>query len=184
MKDQADRLPPSATSFFTRRQVVVSGAMGLCGLAMTTVEGATQEAAAGSQKSKTILPARAIHHEEDFTATPQRIYEALLDARQFSAMTGFPGSEINREVGGTFSIFGGHIIGRQLQLTSNRLIVQAWRVVDWPEGIYSIARFELSGQGSGARLKFDHTGFPPELAEHLEDGWREHYWTLLRKYLT
>jgi activator of HSP90 ATPase len=183
MKDQTDLLTSFTTSLLTRRQIIAGSAVGLCGMAMVATRSGAQEAA-GSQKSKTILTTRAIHHEEDFTAAPQRIYEALLDAKQFSAMTASPGSEINREVGGTFAIFGGHIIGRQLQLTPNRLIVQAWRVVDWAEGIYSIARFELSGQGPGTRLKFDHTGFPPELAEHLEDGWREHYWSTLRKYLT
>ena len=183
MENQIHLLAPSTSSLPTRRQMIAGSAIGLCGLAMAAVESAAQEAASGPQKSKTILMTRAIHHEEDFTAAPQRIYDALLDAKQFSALTGFPGSEINREVGGTFSIFGGHIIGRQLELAPNRLIVQAWRVVDWPEGIYSIARFELAGRGSGTRIKFDHTGFPPELAEHLEDGWREHYWTLLRKYL-
>jgi activator of HSP90 ATPase len=161
--------------------MIAGSAIGLCGMAMAGVPSAAQEAAAGPQKSKTILTTRAIHHEEDFTAAPPRIYEALLDAKLFSSLTAFPGAEIHREVGGTFSIFGGHIIGRQLELAPNRLIVEAWRVADWPEGIYSIARFELIGQGSGTRIKFDHTGFPPELAEHLEDGWREHYWAPLRK---
>jgi hypothetical protein len=57
-------------------------------------------------------------------------------------------------------------------------------VVPWPDGIYSIARFELVAQGSGTRIIFDHTGFPPELAEHLASGWTENYWTPLRKYLS
>jgi activator of HSP90 ATPase len=183
MKDQTNLLAPSTNNLCTRRKLIAGSAIGLCGLAMATVEGAAQEAAAGSQQSKTILMTRAIHHEEDFAAAPQRIYDALLDAKQFSSMTAFPGAEIQREVGGAFSIFGGHIIGRQLELAPNRLIVQAWRVVDWTEGIYSIARFELAGKGSGTRIKFDHTGFTPELAEHLEDGWQEHYWKPLRKYL-
>jgi Activator of Hsp90 ATPase homolog 1-like protein len=78
--------------------------------------------------------------------------------------------------------------GENLELVSNQRIVQAWRVVTWPEGIYSIARFELvaqtsAGQSSATRIIFDHTGFPAELAEHLESGWRENYWDALRKYL-
>ena len=88
----------------------------------------------------------------------------------------------------TFSVFAGHIVGRNLELVPNQRIVQAWRVVTWPEGIYSIARFELvaqtsAGQSSATRIIFDHTGFPAELAEHLESGWRENYWDALRKYL-
>ena len=48
---------------------------------------------------------------------------------------------------------------------------------------YLVARFELLAQGSGTRVIFDHTGFPSELAEHLESGWNENYWAALRKYL-
>ena len=68
-------------------------------------------------------------------------------------------------------------------MAPNRRIVEAWRVVPWPEGIYSIARFELVQQGSGTRVSLDDTGFPSGLAEHLATGWNENYWTPLQKYL-
>jgi len=123
----------------------------------------------------------AIHEEIDFNASPQQLYEALLDARQFTEFSGRP-AEINREVGGAFSLFKGHIIGRNVELVPNQRIVQAWRVVTWPEGAYSIARFELKPQGSGTRLVLDHIGFPEGLHDHLAQGWEENYWSLLKKY--
>ena len=49
-------------------------------------------------------------------------------------------AEINREAGGAFSLFKGHIIGRNVELIPNQRIVQAWRVVTWPEGAYSIRK--------------------------------------------
>jgi activator of HSP90 ATPase len=122
-----------------------------------------------------------IHQEIDFTASPQQLYEALLDSKQFTEFSGRP-AEINREVGGAFSLFKGHIIGRNLELVPNQRIVQAWRVVTWPEGAYSIVRFELKPQGSGTRLVFDHIGFPEGLHDHLAAGWEENYWSLLKKY--
>lgn len=123
-----------------------------------------------------------IHQEIDFTVSPQRLYEALLDAKQFTAFSGRP-AEVNRDAGGPFSLFGGHIIGRNIELLPNQRIVQAWRVVDWPKGVYSIARFELQTQESGTHLVFDHVGFPEGLHDHLADGWESNYWALLRKYL-
>ena len=132
---------------------------------------------ASAQPDKSIT----IHQEADFNANPERVYEALLAAKQFSAFSGRP-AEINREVGGAFSLFGGHIIGRNLEIIPNQRIVQAWRVVTWPEGAYSIARFELKAQGSGTRLVFDHIGFPEGLHDHLAEGWDENYWSLLKKY--
>jgi activator of HSP90 ATPase len=123
----------------------------------------------------------AIHQEIDFVVSPQRVYEALLDAKQFTAFSGRT-AEIDREVGGTFSLFKGHIIGRNLELVPNQRIVQAWRVVTWPEGAYSIARFELKPGGSGTHVVFDHVGFPEGLHDHLAEGWEENYWSLLKKY--
>jgi activator of HSP90 ATPase len=122
-----------------------------------------------------------IHQEIDFNASPQRIYEALLDAKQFTAFSG-RAAEINRDVGGAFSLFDGHINGRNVELVPNKRIVQAWRTVDWPEGVYSIAKFELKAQGPGTHLIFDHVGFPERLHDHLAAGWEENYWSLLRKY--
>jgi activator of HSP90 ATPase len=122
-----------------------------------------------------------IHEEIDFAASPQRVYEALLDAKQFTAFSGRT-AEINREVGGAFSLFNGHIIGRNLEVVPNQRIVQAWRVVTWPEGAYSIARFELKPEEIRTRLVFDHIGFPEGLHDHLAAGWDENYWSLLKKY--
>jgi activator of HSP90 ATPase len=132
-------------------------------------------AVAQSDKSITI------HQEIDFNASPQRLYEALLDAKQFTEFSGRP-AEINSEVGGAFSLFKGHIVGRNLELIPNKSIVQAWRVVTWPEGAYSIVKFELKPQGSGTHVVLDHIGFPDGLHDHLAAGWEENYWSLLKKH--
>jgi len=122
-----------------------------------------------------------IHQEIEFNATPQQLYDALLDSKQFTEFSGRP-AEINREVGGAFSLFKGHIIGRNLELVPNQRIVQAWRAVTWPEGAYSIVTFELKPQGSGTHLVLDHIGFPEGLHDHLATGWEENYWSLLKKH--
>ena len=147
-----------------------------------TAYGWTQQINSEHPGAGTHLRSITIHQEVDFKARPQRVYEALLDTKQFTTFSGMP-AEINREVGGAFSLFEGHIIGRNVELLPNKRIVQAWRVVDWPEGVYSIARFELKAQASGTHLVFDHTGFPEDLRDHLAEGWQDHYWARLKKYL-
>jgi activator of HSP90 ATPase len=141
-----------------------------------------QDAAASPSAAGDPRKSITIHQEIDFTVDPSRVYEALLDSKQFTAFSGRP-AEINRELGGAFSVFGGHIIGRNLELVPNQRIVQAWRVVTWPDGAYSIARFELKAQGAGTHLVLDHIGFPEGLRDHLAEGWEQNYWSLLRKYL-
>ena len=63
-----------------------------------------------------------IYQELEFNASPEQLYEALLDSKQFAEFLGIP-AEINREVGGAFSLFNGHIIGRNLELVPNQRIV-------------------------------------------------------------
>jgi activator of HSP90 ATPase len=125
--------------------------------------------------------AESIHQEITFTAPPDRVYAALIDEKQFSAMSGGLPARIEPREGGVFSLFGDQITGRTIQLVPNTRIVQAWRSGSWPSGTYSIARFELSQSGSGTKLVFDHTGFPTGQAKHLAAGWKDHYWVGLQR---
>ena len=183
------RNPAAPAETPTRRQILASAAVALGALALTS---APVWAAAEEEISHT---AESIHQEAVFKANRNRVYEALTDTKQFDKIIklspemqagksfGTTPTAISREVGGAFSIFGGHIIGRQIELVPNQRIVQAWRVVDWDPGVYSIAKFELLEQGTGTKLVFDHTGFPKGDAEHLAEGWKSHYWDSLDKFL-
>jgi activator of HSP90 ATPase len=171
----------------TRRQMVVGAAMTLGGLAAAPV--------CAHADDEISHVAEAIHEEVVFPSSRKRLYEAVTDARQFQKVMQLsaavksgmvPGDtmpEISKEEGGPFTIYGGHIVGRHIELAPDERIVQAWRVVDWKPGIYSIARFELNEQDSSTKLIFDHTGFPTGLAQHLAAGWKANYWEPLGKYL-
>ena len=126
--------------------------------------------------------ASSIHQEIRFDASPDRVYSALTDARQFAAFTNAPADNPGG-AGGAFSGFGGHIVGRNVELEPGRRVVQAWRSATWGPGVYSIAKFELSPAGGGTMLVFDQAGFPETEGEHLEQGWHQMYWEPLRKYL-
>lgn len=127
-------------------------------------------------------PGTTIHQEVDFKAPPARIYEVLLDAKQFSSFTGDT-AEIEPRAGGTFKLFGGRIEGRNIELVPGQRLVQAWRPGDWPAGVYSIAKFELVAHDAGTHLVFDHSGFTADHWESLNAGWIGRYWKPLHKYL-
>jgi activator of HSP90 ATPase len=165
-----------------RRDMIIAGGIGLASLSIIR-ETARAGPAMPGEKSNADDASTSIHQEIDLKGTPQRVYEALLDSKQFTAFSGAP-AEIHAEAGGTFSCFGGVIVGRNVELVPGRRIVQAWRSNGWSEGSYSIVKFELNQQGAGTRLVMDHRGFPDGLREHLEAGWKEHYWEPLSKYLS
>ncbi|HEY6225077.1 MAG TPA: SRPBCC domain-containing protein [Gemmatimonadales bacterium] len=127
--------------------------------------------------------AEAIHQEVPFKSAPSRLYEALLDEKQFARVTGGQATTIDRNAGGAFSLFGARIKGRNVELVPNQRIVQAWRSEGWDHGVYSIVRFELRADGTGTRLVFDPTGFPTGQADHLAGGWTSNYWDPLTHFL-
>ena len=126
----------------------------------------------------------SIHQERHFDAPTARVYRALTDATEFSALTGGAPADIGDEPGAAFSAFGGNITGRQLELLPDVRIVQAWRASGWADGVYSIARFELEADDSGTRIVFDHTGYPDGERDHLAAGWEANYWEPLARHLT
>jgi activator of HSP90 ATPase len=167
----------------TRRQAVAGVAIAFGGLAAGsrvwggTQQGMTETRSAGAEALRTYL-----HQEVDIKASPQRIYDALLDSRQFAAFSGEP-AQINREAGGAFSMFGGKIVGRNVELVPGQRIVQAWRPASWDAGVYSIVKFELKEQGSQTKVVLDHTGFSEGSFGSLDSGWHIRYWEPLKKYL-
>ncbi len=127
--------------------------------------------------------ASSIRQEVTIKASPQRVYAALLDGEQFRAFTGGAPAAIAPDPGGAFSCFNGMITGRNVELIPNQRIVQAWRAGNWPEGVYSIVRFELAAQGDATKLTLEQAAFPDGASEHLEGGWHKMYWEPLNKYL-
>jgi len=169
----------------TRRQlvsgIVVAGCSSIVSVAAWGQGTENKTAAATSteaNKNRTSL-----HQEIDYKAAPQRIYEALLSSKDFSAFSG-AAAEIEPKVGGAFSMFGGLVVGRNVELVPNQRIVQAWRLAqEFPEGTYSLVKIELKPKDSGTKLILDHTGFPEGHFDHLDTGWYSHYWEPLRKFL-
>lgn len=130
-----------------------------------------------------------IHQEVTFQASPARVYELLTNSERFAAATDKPAS-IGAEEGSAFSIFGGHISGRNIELIYGSRVVQAWRSVDWEPGVYSLVRFTLTPDGNGTRLTLDHDAYPsgksPMYAtwhEHLSTNWPVFYFEPFTRYL-
>ena len=91
-----------------------------------------------------------IHQEVTLEAAPERVYRLLTDEAQFAAATGRT-AKIDATEGGAFSIFGGYIQGREIELAPGKRIVQSWRGSDWAPGAHSLVRLTLTPARSGPR---------------------------------
>lgn len=186
----------SSIETFSRRRFALHFAALPAGIGLAArVLAAPTEMAAAATADGLSHASEAIHQELSFAAAPRKLYDALTVARQFDAVTRLsdglellnaPGAKptaISPRVGGSFTLFGGYVTGRHLQMLPGMRLVQAWRAESWNPGAFSIADFSLAEQGAGTRLTFEHRGFPQGQGAHLASGWQEHYWAPLAKYL-
>src|SRR4051812_10223439 len=102
-------------------------------------------------------------------ASPERIYNAWLDAIEHAAMTG-GGATADRNVGGQYTAWDGYVKGVNLELQPGRRIVQSWRTQDFPDGSAD-SRFEvlLEAADGGTRITLTHTEIPDGQAGDYEE---------------
>ena len=170
------------TTWLTRRQAAAGIALAIGGSIAARAGGAQQPAMQETPSTGANASRTSLHQEIELRATPQRIYDVLLDQKLFASVTGMT-AQIDPKVGGAFTTFGGLIEGRNIELIPGQRIVQAWRPTSWDPGVYSIVHFELKANGDGTTLVLDHTGFPEGDFDHLDSGWHQRYWEPMMKFL-
>ena len=94
-------------------------------------------------------------------------------------------AKVSPKVGGKWSAFGGMILGRNLVLIPNRMLVQTWRSSAWkksdPDSIL-VVKFEKSA-GVETRVTLTHVGVPPNDHKGVTEGWAKYYWEPWKIYL-
>ena len=128
------------------------------------------------------MKTKTIRQSVTLKARTHDVYEALMDSRKHSQLTGSK-SSISRKVGGKINAWDGYIEGTNLELVPDKKIVQSWRTSDWAPGHYSQATFLLEETKNGTRLVFTQTGVPEDFYDDISQGWRDFYWKPMKEML-
>lgn len=117
-------------------------------------------------------------------AAAKDIYDAWLDSERHSIMTGEKAT-ISREIGGTFTAWGGYISGKNLLLIPNKKIVQSWRSSEFPDdaadSILSIQLIEAQGI---TEVDLEHKDIPPGQGLQYRAGWIDYYANPMQSYFS
>lgn len=117
-------------------------------------------------------------------ARPERLYEMYIDPVLHAAFTGAPVT-IGTDAGAPFRAFNGAIWGSILHVVPNRLIVQRWRSVNFPEdAIDSTLTLSFWPEGREGRIELVHANVPEEDFAGVSEGWTKFYWNPWRAYLS
>lgn len=115
-------------------------------------------------------------------AIPAEVYEAYVNPKKHAAFTGQRATGSPR-AGGKFTAGDGYISGKYLELEKGKKILHEWTTTEWPAGYPpSILELRLKAKGKKTELTMLHSKVPKEQVEYYEEGWKEFYWTPLKKY--
>ena len=115
--------------------------------------------------------------------TPKALYELYMDAKKHSMISGGR-AEISAKEGTKYSVHGGYITGKNLQLVKNKLIVQTWRAVGWDKNdVDSTFIINLEEKGKDVVLHAIHANLPDKAASGIDKGWHDHYWNPWKQHL-
>ena len=115
--------------------------------------------------------------------TAEIIYLAWLDSEEHSKMTGAT-ANISNQVDSSFSAWDGYIEGRNVELVSNRKIVQTWRTSEFeddePDSLLEILLDEEDGS---TEITLIHTNLPDHGETYIK-GWDDFYFQPMKVYFS
>lgn len=123
--------PAAALTNAARRQIITAGALAVVGMASRS------SPASADPNAEILSNEEAIHQERMLKAGRQRVYEALTVEDQFDKVVQLSGvmktdvmasmrkpTKLSPHEGGFFALFGSYLVGRQIELVPNELIVR------------------------------------------------------------
>ncbi len=112
-------------------------------------------------------------------APPETLYLGLTNPLTIQLWTGEV-AEMSTEPNTEFSLWDGSITGMNLELETNKKIVQQWYFGDQPEA--SIVTIKLHPAAQGTSVELTHTNIPDEAYEDITEGWNTAYFGALEDF--
>ncbi|QDZ22826.1 activator of heat shock protein ATPase [Chloropicon primus] len=139
-------------------------------------------------KPSSDLRGKSVELKEEFYCRPSDLYECYMDPGRVQAYTRSE-ARIVPKAGEEFSLFGGSITGKQVEIVPNERIVQLWRNSSWPQGVLSRVEITFSSPSEGKTvMKLKQTGIPEEddygnanTVDVTLQGWRMQIWGRVRQ---
>lgn len=111
--------------------------------------------------------------------SPEEVFLALTMPLSIQLWTGEE-AIMSTEPGSEFSIFGGDIVGKNLEFEENKKIVQEWYFGDQAEA--SIVTFLLHPKKKYTSVELRHSNIPQEDFEDIIEGWNGLYFDRLQEF--
>ena len=112
-------------------------------------------------------------------ASPEEVYAALTNPATIQLWTGEP-AEMSTLPGSEFSLWEDSIVGKNLEFTEGKKIVQQWYFGDQEKE--SIVTILLHPHKQGTSVELRHTNIPDQDYKDITEGWDESYFGALAAF--
>ncbi|EAS36198.3 Aha1 domain-containing protein [Coccidioides immitis RS] len=119
-----------------------------------------------------------VNASDEFRTTAEEMYTTFTDPQRLAVFTRAPPRRFDgAQVGGKFSIFDGNVTGEFVKLEQPTLIVQKWRLAQWPEDHYSTLeiRFDQNDVDCVTTLHVKWDGVPVGQEDVVQRNWDVYY---------
>jgi len=124
-----------------------------------------------------------ICHTVSFQETPHDVFAKLTDGSFLTKATGLP-CTYTASNAGKFSYANEQINGSNLVFVQDVMILQSWRMSEWPPGRSSTTKLVLTaGTDSGTELTLTQSDVPEQSIRKTDDWWLPNFWTPVKGVL-
>lgn len=128
--------------------------------------------------SKVAVNTATVKASDEFRTTAEELYTTFTDPQRIAAFTRAPPRQFDgAHVGGKFSIFDGNVNGEYVKLEPPALMVQKWRLAQWPEGHFSTLeiKFDQNDMDGVTQMRVTWTGVPVGQEDITKTNWENYY---------
>lgn len=113
-------------------------------------------------------------------ASPKKVWAALTVPVEIDGWGAGPAKMSTKE-GEEFTLWGGDIFGKNLEMKAPNYLRQEWSSGPWKTP--SIVEFWLVDEGGQTKLRLAQNGVPEEEVDEVDSGWDEYYLGAIKEYL-
>lgn len=113
-------------------------------------------------------------------APVELVWAVLTKPKEIAGWGGGP-AKMSAKEGAAFSLWGGDIWGKNIEVVPEKKLVQEWYGGEWVKP--SLLTILLSEKKGVTEIKITQTAVPAEEFDDISDGWRDYYFGPMREYL-
>lgn len=113
----------------------------------------------------------------------KEVFTGWLTDATHSAFTGGTKAVTSPHEGAAFSAWDGYITGTNVEIFPYKKIIQKWRTTDFdPSDEDSLIELFFTFKEDHTLVTITHTNIPEGQGEKYKKGWKEYYFTHMKKY--